>query len=137
MKLRVKHNSVRVRLNRTEVAHLIAHHSLDERIDFSGDGSNAFVYVLRLDESATNMLVAFQCGLMTITLPLTHARLWATDSDKVGLCLEKDIGYGKSLGITVEKDFQCVDGPPEEIDPQAYPNPLLRGCSVASSEAAL
>jgi hypothetical protein len=33
---------------------------------------------------------------------------------------------GGVLRLIIEKDFQCIDGPPEEIDPAGYPNPLAK-----------
>jgi hypothetical protein len=58
-----------------------------------------------------------------LTVPAVDARNWVS-RDEVGLYYDQKLHGGGSLRMMVEKDFQCIDGPPEEIDPAGYPNPL-------------
>jgi hypothetical protein len=44
---------------------------------------------------------------------------------EVGLYYDQE-SEGGVLRLIIEKDFQCIDGPAEEIDPAGYPNPLAK-----------
>jgi hypothetical protein len=35
---------------------------------------------------------------------------------------------GASLRIAIEKDLECVDGPEEERDPEAFPRGISKNC---------
>jgi hypothetical protein len=51
---------------------------------------------------------------------------WA-HSDSVGIYFEIPAN-GARLQVAIEKDLECVDGPPEERDPDAFPRSVGKVC---------
>jgi hypothetical protein len=110
MKLRFRKNSLRLRVNRLEVARLAAGQELAERISFAGGATLDYV----LTPSAEAQRAAeFDGKTIRVTAPLGD---WAR-SDEIGFYFNVEPG----LKIAVEKDLECVDGPEQEKDPHAFP----------------
>jgi hypothetical protein len=113
MKLRIKGNSLRYRLTRSDIAQLAKVGFLEDKIDF---GEQALLYALQLtdkEELSANLVNS------TITLYMPKSKLieWE-NTDKVGF--ENASG---DLHLLVEKDFKCLDKV-EEDQSDNYPNPL-------------
>jgi hypothetical protein len=124
MKLRIKGNSVRFRLTRTEVASVAAHGFIECRTDF-GEGHQSLVYALTAGPMK-DIQACFSDGRLQISVPRGMLEQWAA-SDEVGL-------YGKpapkedALSIAIEKDFRCLDRSLAEDDEwDAYPHPSSQG----------
>ena len=131
MKLRLTPNSVRLRLNQTEVAKLAESGLLSERVDFPGPIPTSLVYSLRLASDSDLGLAHLEGDEFTVTVPREQGKTWANTTKEVGLYYKHELPGGGNLRIAIEKDFQCVDGPPEEHDPAAYPNPVAKiGCNT-------
>jgi hypothetical protein len=129
MKLRLKPNSVRLRLNQTEVTKFVNVGELAERIEFPGPVPIVLLYGLRVSSDLLSGTARFENGELTVTIPENHAKAWASRAEEIGLYYEPECDGGKPLRVMIEKDFQCIDGPPDEIDPAGYPNPLaMIGC---------
>ena len=115
MKLRIRGNSLRLRLTRSEVARLSDDGSLEEASEF-GSGE-----VLRYGIETANRLdtvrTSFQAGSVRVSVSATRIRQWA-GSDEVGI-------YGNSgtMEVAIEKDFRCLTRPDEQLDPDVYPHP--------------
>nr|WP_067058559.1 hypothetical protein [Mucilaginibacter sp. L294] len=114
MKIRIKGNSLRYRLTKTDLANLAASGYIEETSDFS---PQVFKYVL---SSATgNVLSAsFENNTITINMPQNMIDEWA-HTDRVGF-EENNSG----MYLLVEKDFVCLDTVAEDQSDN-YPNPLL------------
>lgn len=131
MKLRFSANSIRLRLNQTEVATLTGIGQLSERVEFPGPPPNSFTYTLQSGSHVENGSVRFANGELVITLPDSEAQGWATTAKQVGMYFNHPLDNDTSLRIAVEKDFQCIDGPLDERDPAAYPHPIAKtGCGA-------
>jgi len=129
MKLRCKPDSVRLRLNQKEVAQFVQAGELVERIEIPGSAPTAFIYRLQFGGKPESNAVRFENGELTITVPGDQAHDWANRKDEVGLYYSHEVAGGRSLQVMIEKDYQCIDGPADEIDPAGYPNPLAKvGC---------
>jgi hypothetical protein len=116
MKLRVRNNSLRLRLNRREVEGLAAGAALREQIHFPGNACLAY----ELDSSpASQPETTFTQGVIHISAPETMVSDWA-NSDEIGLYFDLPAN-GAALSIAIEKDLECIDGPVEERDPDAFP----------------
>jgi hypothetical protein len=115
MKLRFRQNSLRLRLNRREVERLTAGRALSERIYFPGD--THFDYVLESVPLAFPR-VEFQAGTVQVALPASEIAHWA-GSDAIGIYFEVPANVSL-LKVAIEKDLECIDGPAEERDPDAY-----------------
>ncbi len=126
MKLRCKPNSVRLRLNQNEVAQFVQAGELAERIEFPGSDPAVLLYRLQSGRKPGSSAVRFENGELTITVPEEQVRAWANRQDEVGLYYNHEVAGGKSLRVMIEKDYQCLDGPADEIDPVGYPNPLAK-----------
>ncbi len=124
MKLRIRANSLRLRLNQKEVESLAAGQVLKEKLDFPG--GTTLSYSLN-SEPAADPQVFFENGKIQITAP--HALLlnWVNCED-LGLYFNLPTG-AEPLKIAIEKDLVCIDGPPEEKDPHAFSRELVsRSC---------
>lgn len=120
MKLRIRGNSVRLRLTRPEVAALAAEGEVSEHTAFGG--GSRFSYALRSDPRATRVHAAFAEGSVSVTLPSRMAAEWAA-SEQVGIEAGQPADEGETLRILVEKDFACLAERPGEDDSDAYPHP--------------
>jgi hypothetical protein len=118
MKIRIKNNSVRLRLTKTEVEKLKTIGHYEEQTEF---GEATFVYRLeRYDAQELN--ASFKNNCITIYMPIKDAKEWY-DIDKVGYSNEIELPNGSTLNILIEKDFVCLD---ETVEDQSdnYPHPL-------------
>ena len=123
MKLRFRKNSLRLRVNRREVEQLSTGQRLSEQVHFPNDTHLA--YLLESVPSPSPQ-VEFQAGLIRVAVPRADLQIWA-ESDAIGMYFDLPAN-GTSLKVAVEKDLECVDGPEEERDADAYPRDNLRSC---------
>ena len=59
---------------------------------------------------------------MTVRLPETTVLAWAT-TDQVSIRGEQQLEDGATLGILVEKDFQCLTEREDEDESDMFPHP--------------
>lgn len=118
MKIRIRGNSVRYRLTRTEVDTFCKNGVYSEQTQFD---THTFTYMLRAKEGATALQASFEAGTITLYLPAEECKVWA-DSPKVGYENTVQLKNGNELYLLVEKDFVCMD---ETVEDQSdnYPNP--------------
>jgi len=123
MKLRIRQNSVRLRLNRSDIEQFRKTGIFAESIQF-GPGSQ-LTYTLETSSHWTVMDTRYDHDCIRVLLPFRMAQDWA-DSDHVSLSLQHSDSSGPSL--LIEKDFQCLNcegrNPSEDAD--SFPNPLAR-----------
>jgi len=123
MKIRISGNSIRLRLNQTEVAQLIENKSIVETTSFPVHSGSAFSYKLSIDANCTSIQAKHNQGEIYILLPEKIAVQWA-ETDQVGMEEELALEDGK-LRILIEKDFACLTERAHEDDSNAFPNPNL------------
>jgi hypothetical protein len=116
MKLRIKGDSVRLRLTRTEVHDLLEHGAVEDATRFPG--GTALRYVLRADPAAPVVSAAFADGVLTVSVPKAAALAWG-GSEAVAVTGEVPLA-GAALLILVEKDFPCLTTRPNEDDSDAF-----------------
>jgi hypothetical protein len=119
MKLRLRGNSLRLRLTQREVNDLVAVGSVEEKTAF-GPGAS-LSYAIALGEVPT-VGASFDAGAIRVTVPFAEARAWAT-SDRVAMEGEQAAPGGESLRLLIEKDFACLTPRTGEDDRDAFPNP--------------
>jgi hypothetical protein len=110
MKLRFRQNSLRLRVNRQEAAMLAAGQELAERVTFGGGATLDYVLT---PSAGFEQAAEFDGKLIRVTAPLGE---WARGTE-IGFYFEVEPG----LKVAVEKDLECVDGPADEKDPDAFP----------------
>lgn len=118
MKIRIRGNSVRLRLSRSEVAAFGEQGYIEEKTSF---GNAALTYALQTTTHC-DMAADFKEGKITMYLPEEKAKEWV-GSNKVGFDANMDLGDGNELYLLLEKDFQCLDNSIEDQSDN-YDNPL-------------
>jgi hypothetical protein len=120
MKLRIKGNSLRLRVSPSEVARLFDSGRVEETIQFAAQPDAGLTYALECGEDRGEVFVRYRPQEVTVVLPATQARSWA-EGDQVGIYGESDVG-GRALTLAVEKDFACLDDA-EQGNQDTFPNP--------------
>ncbi|MBX3206565.1 MAG: hypothetical protein KF764_15945 [Labilithrix sp.] len=118
MKLRIRGDSIRLRLSQGEVAALAEGGIVEESIGFGPDVALSYAIAF----GGTTLSATLSGPRVEVSVPADVARAWAA-SDAVGLEGAQDIGQGRTLRILVEKDFACLTTRPHEDDADAFPNP--------------
>ena len=126
MKLRIRGNSLRVRLLRGEVRRLVETGVVEERTEI-GPGGRGFGYAVRVDDATPGVSASFTGDQIIIRLSRTVARDWAA-SERVGIEASQPTPGGDALRILIEKDFECLNAPPHESQDDAYPHPKGTKC---------
>ena len=113
MKIRIKGNSLRYRLTKTDVENFDRDGYLEESTNF---GSQLFKYAQQ--RSATEFLTAgFSDNTIIMYMPAAMTVEWAS-TDRVGYESNHNQMY-----LLIEKDFKCLDNVAEDQSDN-YPNPL-------------
>ena len=120
MKLRIRGNSLRLRVSRPEMARLLRDARIEETIRFAPQSDAKLVYALEHARADEDISLRYQAGSITIVLSTEAAARWAESND-VGVYGDADTGDGP-LALLVEKDFACLDGD-DPHDAEAFPNP--------------
>lgn len=121
MKLRIRQNSLRLRLNRSDVEQFRKDGICAETIHF-GSGSQ-LTYTLETSSQWTVMDTRYDRDCIRVLLPLKTAEEWV-ESIQVSISFQHADERGPS--VLIEKDFQCLNcegrNPSEDAD--SFPNPL-------------
>ena len=119
MKLRLRENSVRLRLQMSEIEQLGNTGSVTETISFGNRQS--LVYTVRVDDKAASIFAAFYNNEVLIRLPAVMAEKWI-GTEKVGLEKDQAMNGDTTLNILIEKDFKCLTERSED-ESDMFPNP--------------
>lgn len=119
MKLRIRGDSVRIRLTQGDVLKLARGEKVEQSTAFSA--TSILISSVQASAHAQTTTATFANGEISLKLPLETVRKWA-NSDQVGLEAEQPWGGNRRLHILVEKDFECLQ-PHGESQADAYPNP--------------
>ncbi|MEM0938397.1 MAG: hypothetical protein AAGI25_01260 [Bacteroidota bacterium] len=121
MKLRIKDNTLRLRFNQNERELLEKDRVIIGKTHFSPTAE----LIYQIKETKTSISVTFESNIITVFLP----------KEKVDELIETDLVTvhevvtlegGKTLDVTVEKDFQCLVIRSGEDDTHSFPNPLAK-----------
>lgn len=119
MKIRIKGNSIRLRLGRSEVTSLCDQGLLLETTQFpSGDFFDYSIILECVDDVQAFIL---ENGIQ-VAIPEELGRSWA-GTDEVGISTALDLPEGGQLSVLIEKDFQCMKARVDEDESNLYPNP--------------
>ncbi|MBI1183473.1 hypothetical protein GC194_04345 [bacterium] len=119
MKLRIKGNSIRLRLTQSEVAQFAETEICFDRISF---GSTELVYQLHMAE-VESMKADLTNNTLSVEVPYESAEKWATSDEEVSLEHYQPLQNGEQLYILVEKDFACLKPRDNEDESDNFPNP--------------
>jgi hypothetical protein len=121
MKIRIKGNSLRLRLMRSEVARFLAGDCLEETIHFTKETSGKFTYTLQRDSAVNQPTVEYIGSRVAILVPVDQANTWSV-SDQVGIAESVSLGEFGVLALLIEKDFACLDRSGEDNE-DTFANP--------------
>jgi hypothetical protein len=119
VKLRIKGDSLRLRLTRAEVQQLADSGSVEERVHMTPSG--VLVYRLARTTEAATLGASFVAGVVEIQVPEKTALDWCA-SDLVTLEHVQPHGAVR-LRIVVEKDFACLAPRADEDESDNFPHP--------------
>ncbi len=119
MKVRIRENTLRIRLTQTEVAALARGEKVEQETRFA----EASILTSSVAGSAAvpSPRASLQGSIISVQLPAATLDRWA-NSDEITIEEEQSTGDGPPLLLRIEKDFQCLHNEAEKIA-DAYPNP--------------
>jgi hypothetical protein len=120
MKLRIKGDSLRLRLTQGEVSALEKQGVVEDRVRFGGGA--ALTYRLRRDPAAGAISASYTDGTLEVRLPERAALAWCA-SNEVTLQGAQPAAADAELRIVVEKDFACLTAREGEDESDNFPNP--------------
>lgn len=115
MKLRIKGNTIRVRLSEPEVSLLNNGGSVEEKTLFP---NSVLSYIVQPSAASS---AEYHDSTILIKIAENDIKTWAT-TDQASISTEISTGNDDILSILVEKDFQCLTERLED-ESDLYPNP--------------
>ncbi len=120
MKIRIKGNSIRLRLTKTEVENFSNNGVYEEETQMIG---GVFKYKLERTEKHETLAAEWigRQNLIVFYMPDAIAKEWV-ESNEVGFQHKLQLENGTELFLLIEKDFVCLDNTFEDQSDN-YPNP--------------
>ena len=121
MKLRIKGDSLRIRVTQGELDDLTTQGRVEESIHFAP--GRALAYRLSVDPKASQLTAHFDRDVIEVRLPEKSAREWSSTNM---VTLENTQSQdGVDLKIFVEKDFACLAPRENEDESDNFENPTV------------
>jgi hypothetical protein len=120
MKIRIKGNTVRYRLTKSDIAILVETGKLEDKTEFTG---SSLVYAIQTS-SYDALSADFRDNTITLYLPSELLTKWA-ETTLVSLENSIPLSSGSQLYLLLEKDFKCIDGDVNEDQSDFFENPNL------------
>ncbi|MGH9604085.1 MAG: DUF7009 family protein [Terracidiphilus sp.] len=127
MKLRIKGNSLRLRVTRPELDRLADSGRVEESIHFAADERSKLIYALERSPDAAELTVTFNLSTIALVLPAGVVDRWRA-SGEAGIYATVDLGPEGALEVSIEKDFACLHGD-DSGSADSFPNPDASACS--------
>lgn len=125
MKLRLRENSIRLRLLQSEVNQLRETGNVSETITMGLKPTEQFIYALRISDDSKNVFAQMLNNRIEVFLPSLEAENWMNNEEKIGIYSTQKIGDVLDMDITIEKDFACPTRPKDLDNLDAFPNPEI------------
>jgi len=126
MKLRIKGNSLRLRVSRSELARFLDGERIEETIQFTRAPEASLTYALESAVQVAPVRVQYESQRIRVILSEDQGGIWGAESE-VGVYSTLDIGEAGSLAVIVEKDFACLDRSDDD-NSDAFANPQAAAC---------
>lgn len=120
MKIRIRDNSIRLRLTRGEVENIRENGVVRSTTGFPG--GRYLRYALESSPACVNPAAFYSDNEIRVCLPEKTVLTWAT-TEQVSIEGEHTLDDGDRLSILVEKDFACLAPRPGEDESDMFPNP--------------
>jgi len=118
MTLRIKGNSLRIRLTKSEVGKLADTGYLEDQTLFAG---NKLVYALLSVDSGNELSATFDHNKINMFVPHKLIEDWP-NNNVVGFNSNMPVSENNTLYLLLEKDFACIDDIKEDQSDH-YENP--------------
>lgn len=121
MKIRMKGNSVRLRLSRSEVEEFGRSGEVHEEVRFGARPDDTLRYQIAKSpgEKVTASLAG---GTITVSVPDRLAAIWV-EGEQIGFSESQVVDEKSDLLIMVEKDFVCLTPRDDEETADNFPHP--------------
>lgn len=107
MKLRCTHNSLRIRVRKSDLETLQKNKIVSESVQFAPQ--EKLLFSLQINEQVSKIEAHFQHNHIVVTLPVDVAQQWI-NSSQVGIETQQPLEQPEaSLHLLIEKDFPCND----------------------------
>ena len=111
MKLRTTHNSIRIRVRKSELERLRKDEVIEESIVFPNN--TAFKFALVIEDIEPDLSATLQDNYLKLSIAKAAGKQWINTSE-VGIESFITLPKGESLHLLVEKDFPCLDRATED-----------------------
>ncbi|MDQ2799680.1 MAG: hypothetical protein M3Y13_08575 [Armatimonadota bacterium] len=122
MKLRIRGNSLRLRLNQQELTQLAETGRVEDQIQFGPREENGLRYSLTSQSQDARLRAEISSGHIQVYARTDDVQRLA-QTEEVGLEDVQDLTDNNQLRLLVEKDFACLQKRPGEEDAHAFANP--------------
>lgn len=118
MKIRIRGNSIRYRLDKKDIEVLQTAGKVEEATSI---GAGQLHFCIKAKTGATAPFIKLEGSAIHLSFPKEQVQQW-TDTEQVGFSAEIPNADGSVLQILVEKDFKCLTERDED-DSNAFENP--------------
>jgi len=119
VKLRIKGDSLRLRLSQGEMRALAEQGEVEDRVSFPGGA--ALRYRLRVDNNIISISASYDNNVISILVPRTLSEHWC-GTDLVTLSASQPLAAGE-LRLVLEKDWACLAPREGEDESDNFPHP--------------
>ena len=120
MKIRIKGNSIRLRLSKSELEVFEKTGYVEERTEFL---NSTFCYAIQKLFDGHSLDASFTGQKLTVFVPKAVVQEWV-NTDVVGFDHYLPLPDEKTLFLLIEKDYKCIDGDESEDQSDYYDNPV-------------
>jgi hypothetical protein len=118
MKIRIRGNSIRYRLDKKDIEILTNEGKVEESTTIAAGNLH---FCIKAKNGATGPFIKLEGSAIHLSFPKEQIQQWI-DTDQVGFSAEIPNADGSALQILVEKDFKCLTERNED-DSNAFDNP--------------
>lgn len=131
MKLRIRGNSIRLRLDRRDLSELLDRGRTGDELRFGPGRGQVLTYAVAIGAAPSNRpRVDYHTGSLLVIIDRADAEEWGRN-DRVGFDSERAGEGGFIVRLLLEKDFACLDRTvgDESEDAFAFQNPTAAVCA--------
>lgn len=111
MKLRTTHNSIRIRIRKSELDMLSQKGMVEESINFGNEV--IFKFGLSVNEQIQEVKASLENNYLEVAIPSKTAGDWI-NTNQVGIEINHPVSPSEQLHLLIEKDFPCKDRADED-----------------------
>jgi len=121
MKIRIRANSLRLRLTQSEVNTFGEKGEVRDQIQFGLLPKETLTYSMVLAKGG-ELRATYEDRRIRVQVPGKMAKDWV-ETDLIGMTNDMELGNEKVLKILVEKDFKCLTARHGEDETDNFPHP--------------